>query len=62
MIRKLLLSLLEMNSENITGTTGKRCTVSGVYRSEDEYIPLSKGETFPPAAGKLVIWNLVVTL
>ena len=62
MIRKLLLSLLEMNSQNITGETGRRCPISGVYRACDEYIPLSKGETFPPAAGLSVTWNLVVSL
>jgi hypothetical protein len=62
MIRKLLLSLLEINSKDITGETGKRCYTSGVYRACDEYIPLSKGETFPPAAGKSVVWSLVVTL
>jgi hypothetical protein len=62
MIRKLLLSLLEMNSEDITGITGKKCYTSGVYRAYDEYIPLSKGETFPPAAGISVVWNLVVKL
>jgi hypothetical protein len=62
MIRKLLLSLLEMNSKKIVGSTGKRCYTSGVYRACDEYIPLSKGETFPPASGKSVVWNLVVKL
>ena len=62
MIRKLLLSLLEINSKEITGTTGNKCNLSGVYRACDEYIPLSKGETFPPAAGKSVTWSLVVSL
>jgi hypothetical protein len=62
MIRKLLLSLLEINSKDITGSTGRTCPVSGVYRAGDEYIPLSKGETFPPAAGISVVWNLVVSL
>ena len=62
MIRKLLLSLLEINSKEIIGTTGNRCHLSGVYRACNEYIPLSKGETFPPAAGKSVTWSLVVSL
>jgi len=62
MIRKLLLSLLEMNSEYIIGFTGNKATVSGIYRACDEYIPLSKGETFPPATDKSVVWNLVVKL
>ena len=62
MIRKLLLSLLEINSKDIIGATGKKCPVSGVYRACDEYIPLSKGETFPPAGGMAVVWSLVVSL
>ena len=62
MIRKLLLSLLEINSKEVTGTTGNKCHLSGVYRACDEYIPLSKGETFPPSAGKSVTWSLVVSL
>jgi hypothetical protein len=62
MIKKLLLSLLEINSKDITGSTGRVAITSGVYRSGDEYIPLSQGETFPPAAGNAVVWNLVVSL
>ena len=62
MIRKILLSLLEMNSKDIIGFTGNRAPVSGVYRSGDEYIPLSKGETFPPSKNTSVTWSLVVTL
>jgi hypothetical protein len=60
MIKKILLSLLEANSENITGTTGKKAPVSGVYRSGKEYIALTKGETFPPVVH--VCWNLVVSV
>ena len=62
MIRKLLLSLLEMNSRDIIGSTGRVALTSGVYRSGDQYIPLSKGETFPPSAGLSVTWSLVVSL
>ena len=60
MIRKLLLSLLEINSEDITGTTGKKAPVSGIYRSGKEFIALTKGETFPPVVD--VCWNLVVSV
>jgi hypothetical protein len=60
MIKKLLLSLLEINSEDITGTTGKKAVVSGIYRSGKEFIALTKGETFPPVVH--VCWNLVVSL
>ena len=62
MIRKILLSLLEMNSKNITGKTGKNSPVSGIYRSGDEFIPLSKNETFPPSLGEGVMWTLVVNV
>ena len=62
MIRKLLLALLEMNSRDITGNTGTTSLASGVYRNKDQYIPLSKGETFPPSSGKTVTWILVVSL
>jgi hypothetical protein len=60
MIKKLLLSLLEINSEDITGTTGKKAVVSGIYRSGKEFIALTKGETFPPVVH--ICWNLVVSV
>lgn len=60
MIRKLLLFLLEINSPDIKGYTGHICKFSGIYRSGDEYIPLSKDETFPPALNNGVEWVLVV--
>ena len=62
MIRKILLSLLEMNSEHITGVTGKRARTSGIYRSGDQFIPLSKNETFPPSSSEPVMWTLVVNV
>lgn len=62
MIKKLLLSLLEMNSEEIVGLTGKKCTVSGIYRVCDEYIALSKGEIFPPVFNDAAVWILVVSV
>jgi hypothetical protein len=62
MIKKILLQLLEMNSEDIIGSTGKKAYVSGIYRSNDQYIPLSKNEKFPPSSGKAVVWKLVVSV
>jgi hypothetical protein len=62
MIKKILLFLLEMNSEDIVGSTGKKATVSGIYRSGDQYIPLSKNEKFPPSSDKGVQWDLVVSV
>lgn len=58
MIRKILLTLLEMNSDTVLVRTGKKAPVSGVYRSEKEYIALTKGETLPPAFDSF--WRLVV--
>ncbi len=60
MIKKILLSLLEINSDGTTGRTGKKAVVSGIYRSGKEYIALTKGETFPPAVH--ICWNLVVSV
>jgi hypothetical protein len=60
MIKKILLSLLEMISDGTTGRTGKKANVSGLYRSGKEYIALTKGETFPPAVH--ICWNLVVSV
>jgi hypothetical protein len=60
MIKKILLSLLEINSEATIGRTGKKANVSGLYRSGKEYIALTKGETFPPAVH--ICWNLVVSV
>ena len=60
MIKKILLSLLEINSDGTTGRTGKKAVVSGIYRSGKEFIALTKGETFPPAVH--ICWNLVVSV
>lgn len=60
MIRKILLTLLEMNSETFIGATGKRASFSGIYRSGEQFIPLSKNETFPPSSSAGVLWTLVV--
>ena len=62
MIKKILLWLLEVNSKNYKGSTGKIAHVSGIYRNEYQYIPLSKGETFPPSSRKAVVWSLVVSV
>ena len=62
MIKKILLLLLEYISENVIGTTGKKAVISGIYRSGDQYIPLSKRETFPPSSDKGAVWKLVVSV
>jgi len=62
MIKSILLWLLEMVAEEVTHKTGERASVSGLYRSGDEIIPLSKGETFPntPLVDNK-FWKLVVS-
>lgn len=59
-MNKLILKISEYFSEKITHTTGEKASVSGVWRSGDEYIPLSKGERFPPSPNRK--WNLVISL
>jgi hypothetical protein len=60
MIKKILLSLLEINSEKVNGKTGQKARYSGIYRSGEEFIALTKGETFPPSISN--IWILVVSV
>lgn len=49
----------------MSGTTGTKCSLSGVYactRHPANTIPLSKGETFPPCSiqgGHGATWRLV---
>lgn len=60
MIKRILLSLLEMTSGKTVGRTGKKAQVSGIYRAGKEYIALTKGETFPPSID--LKWKLVVSV
>lgn len=60
MIKKILLSLLEMNSDKTLGRTGKKTYVSGIYRSGEQFVALTKGETFPPSLNSR--WVLVVSV
>lgn len=59
-MKKIVFNILEYFSEKITHTTGEKASISGVWRSGDEYIPLSKGERFPPSPDRK--WNLVTSL
>lgn len=61
-MRKLLLRLLERFEKNLKHKTGEKASISGVYRSFDEYIPISKGERMPPNKKYGVSWKLVVRL
>ena len=60
MIKQLLLALLELTSEKIISKTGQRARISGIYRSDKEFIALSKGEKFPPSISN--VWTLVVSV
>jgi hypothetical protein len=59
-MKKLLLLLLELTAKDIRHKTGEKASVSGVWRSGDEYIPLSRGERFIPSRDG--IWVLVCSL
>jgi hypothetical protein len=48
----------------MSGTTGRKCEISGIYRAADrcsKEIALSKGDTFPPCHNcrTAVTWILV---
>jgi hypothetical protein len=60
MIKKILLFLLEINSKTIVSKTGQKALYSGLYRSGDDIIALTKGETFPPSIDSK--WVLVVNV
>jgi hypothetical protein len=62
MIKKLLLWLLEKNSRNHGGFSDTKVYESGIYRSKNQYITLSKGETFPPSLYQATFWRLVVSV
>lgn len=59
-MKKIVFNILECFSEKVTHTTGEKASVSGVWRSGNEYIPLTKGERFPPSKDRK--WNLVISL
>jgi hypothetical protein len=61
MIKKLLLALLEINSQKVIHHTGEKASVSGLYRNGKEIIALSKGERFPPIKYPYC-WVLVVSV
>jgi hypothetical protein len=60
MIKKILLFLLEMNSKTIFSKTGQKAPYSGLYRSGDDIIALTKGEKFPPSLSSK--WKLITNI
>lgn len=59
-MKQILLTILELCKFNIIQKTGEKAFCSGVWRSSREYIPLTKGERFPPSPTNK--WYLVVNL
>lgn len=59
-MKKLLLRLLELLERGCEYKTGARAPISGIWRSGKQYIPLSKGERFPPCINDW--WILVVSV
>lgn len=56
-----LLTMLEELQPDISFKIGTKCPHSGIYRIEDQWIPLSEGERFPPST-EGDMWKLVVKL
>ncbi len=59
-MKKLLLWLLELTGDTMYQKTGEKAPVSGIWKSDKQYIPLTKGERFPPC--KSDWWVLVVSV
>lgn len=58
-MKTFLLWLLEQTAEEVTGRSGQKAPVSGLYREGSEFICLTKDERFPPRVGE---WRLVVSV
>lgn len=56
-----LLRMLEGMQPDETFKIGTKCLHSGIYRVDNQFIPLSKGERFPPSTIS-DFWKLVVKL
>jgi hypothetical protein len=59
-MKKLLLLLLELIEPKAIEKTGKKAIKSGLYKSGNQIIPLSKGERFPPSKNNL--WKIIVSV
>ena len=60
-MRKILLQILEFLEDDVQGKIGTKAPLSGVWRNGEQYIPLSKGEVFPPETNSQY-WKLVCKL
>jgi hypothetical protein len=59
-MKKLLLSSLQLLEPKLEQKTGEKALKSGLFKSGDEIIPLSKGERFPPSTTN--IWKIIVSV
>lgn len=59
-MKKLLLASLQALESKLEQKTGEKALKSGLFRSGDEIIPLSKGEKFPPSKNN--IWKIIVSV
>lgn len=58
-IQKFAFWLLKENRPNDTFTSGMKAPYSGVFYAGKEYIPLTKGERFPPTQ---IYWETLIKL
>jgi hypothetical protein len=59
-MKKLLLASLQALEPKLEQRTGTKALKSGLYRSGNEIIPLSKGERFPPSPSN--VWKIIVSV
>jgi hypothetical protein len=57
-MRSILLIILEFFEDTIIQKTGEKAICSGIWRSEKQYVALTRHEVFPPLGNYK--WTLVV--
>jgi len=59
-MKNILLHSLEVLEPKLIQKTGQKAEKSGIYRSNKQYIALTKNERFPPSETN--IWKIVVSI
>jgi hypothetical protein len=59
-MKKLLLASLQALEPKLVQRTGEKAEKSGLYKSGNEIIALTKGERFPPS--KDATWKIIVSV
>jgi hypothetical protein len=59
-MKTILLRSLETLEPNLVQKTGQKAEKSGIYRSDKQYIALTKNERFPPSETN--VWKIVVSI